>query len=176
MLDWQNQIQKRWKGKRLTVSSSFLFKACISSTIRLTSDKIICSGTFFKASFLSWAYWSKIRDTTMQLRLMGRCTNYKFRSQKMLQRNRKNEYQETKNCHYIMLNFENPDSDINKQVWQLFFFFFGASITLKNFHILTRFRCKILSAVYESLSLRWYDWRIKTRTSGFLYYMLEDSI
>lgn len=56
----QGILESRTKHKKLlesmflTVSSSFLFKVCISSTIRRTSDNIACSGIFFKAAFLSW--------------------------------------------------------------------------------------------------------------------------
>lgn len=57
---------------KLTVSSSFLFKVCISSTIRRTSPKIACSGIFLKAAFLSCA-WTQRKSVLRKADLDETC-------------------------------------------------------------------------------------------------------
>lgn len=51
----KNEYFRKTDEIKLTVSSNFLFRVCISSTMRRTSPKIACSGICLIAAFLSSA-------------------------------------------------------------------------------------------------------------------------
>jgi len=110
----------------LTVSSSFLFKACISSTIRRTSVKIICSGTLFMAAFLACAFSQEkiihIRNwlnKIINIRKTSRASRYCQKRKSCIHLHRNKNWMSGLYFPNVNRNFETPSFSLLKRYFFL---------------------------------------------------------